>query len=193
MVRARPVSLEKEEGLAQIEIERKSGTNWLPWLIGIALLALLAWWFLGRAGDPEPVTATGDVPAAVPPAPVAGAEGAITDWSTFTGDGAALVGRQVALASVPVADVVSDRGFWIGQDQSQRVFVVRTRQDAPGTPADGAVNAGQTVSVFGTVQAMPTDLTQATTEWNLQSTDATALSQQAMYIAADSVRIVQRP
>lgn len=177
--------------MAEIPIERKTGTNWLPWVIGLVLLALLLWWLLSRMGDPEPVVPVATTPDVV--APAAAPAGVITDWSMLTGDAAALVGRQVALTSVPVQSVVSDRGFWIGPSEGERVFAIRTNQSAPVTPPDGAVNTGQTVSVFGTVQAMPADLTQQATDWNLQSTDVSLLSQQSMYIAADSVRILQTP
>ena len=176
--------------MAELHIEKKSSTAWIWWILGLVLLALLAWWLFGMGDDPE-VAPVGAVPEAVAPAPVAAV--GITDWAGLTGAGDAAVGQTVALTSVPVVNVVSDRGFWIGTGEADRMFVIRTNQAAAATPPDGAVNAGQSVSVFGTVQAMPSDLTQQATEWNLQSTDVSQLQQQRMYIAADSVRILQRP
>ncbi len=38
--------------MADINIERKSGAgNVLPWIIGLLVLALLAWWLLAGRGD----------------------------------------------------------------------------------------------------------------------------------------------
>ena len=176
--------------MAEIHIEQKRSNSWIWWLVALAVVAALLWW-LFAAGDDDEVGVVADTSAVV--APVADAPaGPITDLamlSTATTDD--MAGRQVMLSSVPVQQVVSDRGFWIGSEP-QRVFVVRGNQSSPATPPDGAVNAGQTVAVWGVVQNMPTDLTQQTTDWNLQSTDVTALSGQRVYVMADSVQIVAR-
>ena len=180
--------------MAEIKIEEKRGVSPLWWILGLLVLAALAWWLLagrdrGDVADAEPV---GTVGAAEP---AAGATtGAVTDLALLTGGAGAadLVGRNVRLENVPVQSVVSDRGFWVGSGEGQRAFVIRANQTAPGTPPDGAVDAGQQVSIFGMVERMPTDLTQQSTEWNLRSTDSAALSAQPIYVRADSLRIVSR-
>lgn len=183
--------------MAELDIQRKSGSNWLVWLLVLAVVALLAWWLIGLMGDDEAVVADGVVDP-VATAPVAGAAdlntGPILDIAMLNGGMAAeMVGRQVALTSVPVLNVVSDRGFWIGDSEANNVFAIRTNESSPVTPPDGAVNQGQMVNVWGTVQQMPADLTQQATAWNLQSTDAAMLGQEQVYIAVDSVAIMQRP
>ena len=182
--------------MAEIKIEEKKGASWIWWLLGLAVLAALLWWLLAGRNDGEPVVA-GDTAAVVAPGADtaivgATAAGAITDLAMLgTAATADMAGRQVMLTGVPVQEVVSDKSFWIGSE-AQRVFVVRGDESSPATPPDGAVNAGQTISVYGVVQSMPSDLTQQTTAWNLRSTDASALAGQRVYVQADSVQITSR-
>ncbi|MCU0625534.1 MAG: hypothetical protein MUF21_03480 [Gemmatimonadaceae bacterium] len=181
--------------MAEIRIEKKKGTNWLWIILGALLLALLAWWLLGRDtdGDRERV-AGGDVttaPAVAAPAAAASGD-VITDWTMVAASSSGdLAGRRVELTGVPVIEAVSDRGFWIG-NASARAFVVRGNQSLPSTAPDGAVDAGTTVRIWGTVVRMPTELTEQNTEWKLRDTDRDALGRQAAYVMADSVRLESR-
>lgn len=189
--------------MAHIEIqEKRGGASRLWWILGLVLLALVLWWLLAR-GDRDVVTENPvDVPVATTPAvgtaPATGdaSAGVITDLATLTSvtDTMGLVGRRVALTGVPVRQAVSDRGFWMGSgtEPGQGVFAVRMHQSSSATAPDGAVDAGTTVNVYGTVHAMPADLTQKNTEWNLKSTDAQLLSQQKVYVLADSVQLANR-
>lgn len=181
--------------MAEIRIERKSGMNWLWVLLGLLLAALIAWWLLGRGDDVADPVADGAVaaPAAVATTEVGtDASALLTDWNALTAASAGdLDGRQVALANAPVVDVVSDKGFWIG-DATNRAFVVRGNQSLPSTAPDGAVNTGQAVAIWGRVVRMPTDLRQQSTEWNLRATDREAMGRPGGYVMADSVRIVSR-
>ena len=43
--------------MAEIQLERKEGKNWLWIVLGLLLLALLAWWLLSQRGDDDPVVA----------------------------------------------------------------------------------------------------------------------------------------
>ena len=182
--------------MAEINIERKQGGGWIWWLLGLAVLAALLWWLLAGRNDDEAVVA-GDTAAVVAPgaeSPATGvaATGPITDLAMLGAASTAdMAGRQVMLTGVPVQEVVSDKGFWLGTE-SERVFVVRGDESSPATPPDGAVNAGQTLAVYGVVQNMPSDLTQQTTAWNLRSTDVSALAGQRVYVQADSVQIISR-
>lgn len=182
--------------MAEIHIEQKRSSSWIWWLVGLAVLAAVLWWLFAASDDDAAVVA-GDTAAVVAPGaetPVVAdpATGPITDLTMLgTAATADMAGRQVMLTGVPVQEVVSDKGFWLGSE-AQRVFVVRGDESSPATPPDGAVDAGQTVDVFGVVQRMPSDLTQQTTAWNLRSTDASVLANQPVYVQADSVRIVSR-
>jgi hypothetical protein len=189
--------------VAHIDIQKKSGSNWLWWILGLVILALLVWWLVGSTHRDSTTTSNGAVaaPAVVAAAPgmdsgYAGAASVITDLGVLTSSdsASALAARAVVLTGVPVASVVSDKGFWAGTGtaDSQRVFVVRGNQSASYTAPDGAVSAGSRVNVYGVVQAMPADLTQQATDWNLKSTDSQALAAQRIYVQADSVRIASR-
>lgn len=181
--------------MAKIDIQKKQGSNWLWWAIGLVVLALLAWWLIVANGH-KTMVGEGDVvatPAAVPVAATS-SEGVITDLTTLTAATTAgqLAGRPVMLSSVPVVKAVSDKAFWAGSGSaaSDQIFVVRGNQSASYTAPDGAVNAGKNAMIYGTVQAMPSDLTQQTIDWNLASTDQQALAARPLYIMADSVRLV---
>jgi hypothetical protein len=191
--------------MAQIEIEKKSGgTNWLWWIIGLIIAALLLWWLISafsshdaNAAAVTDTTAAMTAPVATTPVatttnlpPAAGTP--ITDMAMLTtvNDTTGLVGRPVQLTNVPVSNVVSDRGFWVGSSGS-RVLAVRMDQLSPMTPPNGAVNAGERVDVFGTLRSVPTDLTAQALPWHPKtSADSAALTGQRVYIAADSVRIL---
>ena len=178
--------------MAQLHIQEKNSATWVWWVIGIIVLALLAWWLFAGNRDDTVV----EQPAAVTPvAPATTTDDRVTDLSVLTSTTAlSAANRSVALSSVPVTNVVSDKGFWIGGTDAvnQGVFVVRGNQDASYTAPDGAVMAGQQVAVYGVVQQMPSDLSQQAVDWNLNSTDQTLLASQAIYILADSVRIQSR-
>lgn len=190
--------------MAQLDIQAKRGLSWIWWIVGLIVLALIIWWFVaGRnrsttvADVAAPAVATGAMAAATTDtmagSGMANTGGAVTDLSmlagaTTIGD---LAGRAVILRNAPVARVVSDKGFWAGTGTGphQAVFVVRGNQNASYTAPNGAVDAGKQVNVYGTVQAMPGDLTQQTTSWNLGSADKQMLGGQPLYVSADSVRI----
>ncbi|HEU4747038.1 MAG TPA: hypothetical protein VFS56_00955 [Gemmatimonadaceae bacterium] len=184
--------------MAELDIQQKGRSPWLWWVIGLIVLAVLLWWFTSMR-DRDPAVGE-NIGAPVPfpmtdPGVATTAAGPITDLSTLavatTADD--LVGRQVSLNNVPVATVASDKGFWAGSGGTtgQNVFVVRGNQNASYTAPDGAVNAGRNVNVYGVVRAMPSDMTQQSTEWNLRSTDRDRLATRPLYVHADSVRIAR--
>ena len=46
--------------MADINVERKRGPNWLPILIGLIVLGLLAWLLLNMLGDDDDADNNGD-------------------------------------------------------------------------------------------------------------------------------------
>ena len=149
-------------------------------------VAALLWSRLAGRDDGEPVvagdTAAVAAPSADSPTVGAAATGAVTDLAMLgTAATADMAGRQVMLTGVPVQEVVSDKGFWLGSE-SGRVFVLRGDESSPASPPDGAGNAGQTVSIVGVVPSMPSDLTQQTSAWNPRSTDVGVLAGQRVYV-----------
>lgn len=185
--------------MAHLDIQEKRSSSWIWWVIGLVLLALLAWWLLSANNREDDVTDAGVAPvpviagdpAAAAPAP-ASAE-TITDLNALTSasDPNMLMGRRVVLTGVPVAQAVSDKGFWIGSGSAvgEGVFAVRTNQSQANTAPDGAMRAGRSANVFGVIQAIPTNLTEQTATWNLRETDTQVLSQHRFYIHVDSVRL----
>lgn len=184
--------------MAEINIEKKQGTNIWAWLIPLLLVAALLWWFFGRGGD-EVTTAIDADTAAVAAGDVADADAAagapITDVVAIVAvpDRMPLIGRRVQLTSVPVLSVPGDETFWVGSSESERLFVAL--DPAPGTsapvesPTD--VDAGQRVTVAGVLRQVPTDLAEWRTRWNLDDATAEALTAGQVYLAADRVAIAQ--
>ena len=137
--------------MAEINVERKDTSIW-PWILGLLLLALLAWGVYELLNDDAevpvaeaPVLPAPPVvdevqplpPAANPPTPIAQAPG--IPVSQIIESPATWTGRRLT-GEVQVTEVVSDRGFWI-TDQGERLFVVLN--ETPGEVRD--INAGQTI------------------------------------------------
>lgn len=158
--------------MAEIPLEKKGGIPWWVWLLLALLVAALLWWLLDDRDEPEQVAAApyeqvapaadadavGATPTTTAPAPGAGAaSGPITDLAAIAGAAASgeIVGRQVELNGVPVLEMVSDAGFYIGSSPAQRVYVLLDEQKTPNQPGEGRVNVnkGQTVGLSGTVRS----------------------------------------
>lgn len=146
--------------MADINVERKSsgGRNFLPWILGLLLLAALLWGLMSLfGGDDEveetpvaPVSEAVPVTEAPPVAPAAAAPAAgavILPVAAIIAGPAGYVG-QAQMGTVRVAEVVSDRGFWI-EEGGQRMFAVVA--EPQGTEQRLNINAGQTLNLSGTV------------------------------------------
>lgn len=184
--------------MADIDIERKSGgMAWLWWLLGLLLLALLAWWLLSGDDEPEvavvdPVAAPVAGPMATTPAPVAQGQACVGEVlaapTTF-------VGRSLGTCPMRVVEVVSDRGFWV-EENGQRVFVIINESPA-GAAAPGVadtqgqaderpnVNAGETINV---TEAMVMDNV-ANVAGPLEEQTRTIAQQQPWFLVTDGRNI----
>jgi len=191
--------------MAEISIQKKENSKWLPLVIGLVLAAGAAWWIMSsRArvngvggpdamGPNEGYTASG-APVMMPPR-----DGVITDFATLMRPTTenTFIGQSVVLSSIPVIDAVSDRGFWAGtgnitNNPGENVFVVRGNQNASFTAPNGSVRRGESVMIYGVVQKTPGDLTANATGWTLTSATQSELAKRPFYIMADSVRLVAR-
>jgi hypothetical protein len=139
--------------MADIDVERKSSMAWLWWLLGLLVLALLAWLLLRGGDDPEvaavePLPAPAPVTPATTPEPIA--QGPLCVAQALSG-ATPNIGQTLGTCSMNVVEVVSDRGFWI-EENGERVFVV-INEGAPGVAdTQGAaerpdINPGQTITV----------------------------------------------
>lgn len=136
--------------MAEIDIERKDRSPWM-WIIGV-LAALLLLWGLFELLDGDDDVAEGPVatesvvtapvvdPAVVtPPAAPDATAGEVIPVAVIVATPSNFANQRVS-GTARVAEVVSDRGFWI-EDGGQRVFAII---DEP-KPEIMNVNAGQTV------------------------------------------------
>lgn len=152
--------------MADIDIERKRGTNWLWPLLALLLLGLLVWAALEMMGDDDevavaPAGSTAVVetaPPVVATEPAAPATGSPTIADVLANP-SAYAGQPFSTSQVRVAEVVGDRGFWI-ESNGQRMFVVKNEspqagvadvQGAADTRDARSVNAGDMVQINGTL------------------------------------------
>ena len=205
--------------MANIPVRRRGGIpSWVWWLLGLILLAILALIILalcspfGRPEATSPIaavaqpsptapTAAKTSPAAggVPPSPVApspspGGVVVVSEPELGQPDRLlAMVDRPVQLTQVSVLDVVSDAGFWVGPNPSQRLFVVLEEDRTPGQKVEGKVdvNPGQTVNLTGDIERV-TNVDEIRRRWNLQPPAVEALQGQQVFMLARSVEIVSR-
>jgi hypothetical protein len=138
----------RSEPMADIHVERKSPAIW-PWVVGLVALGLLIWALsalFGGGGEEEAgelgfvAPMEGEAPPVAPP--LDGMQGVVAGAgfpvSEILRSPAEWSGRTVA-GEVRVAEVPTDRGFWI-EDRGERIFVILG--DAPAEqPVD--VQAGQ--------------------------------------------------
>lgn len=170
--------------MAEIPVERKSAFPWWIAILAAIIVAALAWWWIAddkEVGEPlAPPAATGET-AGTPGGPLTTIEAIFTSADPTT-----LVGRQVALTSVPVQAVPGDRIFMVGPAADRAVMVLLDETPTPGTPVEGRVevNAGQIVSLTGVVRA-------ASDLGNNPAAAAAMPSGQDIYILTDSVQVVE--
>lgn len=101
-------------------------------------------------------------------------------------DRPSLVGKRVQLTDVPVRSVVSDRGFWVGPSDGQRMFVrLDEKLDKGGMEQKLDVNKGQARTITGVIRELPSaqDIQR---QWGLESSEAAALKGERIYLHAEN-------
>lgn len=134
--------------MAEIPVSRKGGIPWWAWaLLAVLAVVLLIWLLSSTNDDREGAVALRE------PAVLAATEAPAT---TIAAVMTAEPGREVALESVRVQEVLGDRGFLVGPSANQSVLVVLDEQPTPATPTEGRydVTAGQLVDVNGVVRSV---------------------------------------
>ena len=203
--------------MANIPVRRRGGIpSWVWWLLGLILLAILALIILALCspfGRPE---ATSPIAAVVQPSPTAPTAAKASPAAAKASPAApspspggvvvvseaelgqpdrllALVDRPVQVTRVTVLDVVSDKGFWVGPNPSQRLFVVLEEDQTAGQKVEGEadVNPGQTVNLTGDIERV-TNVDEIRQRWNLQPPAVEALQGQQVFMLARTVDIVSR-
>jgi hypothetical protein len=151
--------------MAEIPIEKKSGSKWLWILLALLAVILLAWWLLDNGGD-DVVEYTDDTVAVAPVA---------TD--------ALVVGESVDLDAVEVTELAGDMAFYIEMN-GQRVPVFFDQVPTPGDATEGEydINPGSILNIEGEVRSA-TDTLPA-------NADPSILGTSQNYIFANSIEMV---
>ena len=122
---------------------RRGGAGWLWGILGLVMIALVVWlvW-----PEDEEVFTDADVAAELEPvpAPTTGEPGEVT-LAMILDNPAEHVGHELPLGEVRVAEVPSDRGFWIESD-GRRLFAILIDQPQE-EPKD--IQAGQSLRLEG--------------------------------------------
>ena len=124
--------------MAEIPVEKRSGSkSWLWILLALLLLGLLAWWLLSDDGD-EVEYIDDTTTAAVAP--------------VTTGE-QLVVGQQVNMEAVEVTSLAGDMAFYIDVN-GERVPVFFDQVPTPGTATEGRydINPGNLVNITGEVR-----------------------------------------
>ncbi|MFN3651322.1 MAG: hypothetical protein ACK47B_17240 [Armatimonadota bacterium] len=186
--------------MPELDIQHRPnpGMSWLPWVIGAVLLALIAWGVY-EVVTPEratgPATTTDQVAGQREETPPAGTQ---PGEGTGTMAGAALPLAAITQApntyfgqpvegTATVAEVVSDRGYWV-EEGGSRMFVVQSEQ-LPEAALD--VNAGQRVRIRGTVMDTQ-QMGQTPDVANMDQQARQILQDQPAFIHATDVTILDR-
>lgn len=168
--------------MADIDLERKKsgGMGWLWWALGLLALVLIVWW-VWPDGDDEFADVDADpvetVAPAATPEPAAGVSlGDILDNPDE------YIGETFPTTEVTVAEVPTDRGFWIESD-GRRLFAIINDQPRE-QPTD--LNPGQTLRITGGTLRDATflpDISGATLD---ASTEDTAEGQEVFLVVDES-------
>lgn len=173
--------------MAQINVERKSSSSWMWWLLGLVIVALLIW-AIAEAMDRNrevaavaPVGTMADRYEAQPVTPgtpeMSGMVAGIP-LDRIVANPGSWAGQSVS-GEVKVAQVVSDRGFWI-EGQGERLFVLLN--EISGEVQD--VNAGQTIRMTDARVYSADDLSQLPGE--MQAEARSIARNEAVVLAVDS-------
>ena len=189
--------------MARIPVEKKGGTPWWLWLLGLLLLVGLIWLVAGLLdNDPEGVEVvdvdpveTYEEPSNVTPAATTGM---ITSIATILDaeDKTALAGRQVQLSNLRVTEVIGDSTFYVTPENAptdRRLFVALDEViPAPPESVEGRydVTQGQVVTLHGTLRAL-----QRTDPgvWGITSQEAQRMMDDEIYLRAQRLEITSRP
>ena len=153
--------------MAEIPIEKKSGSKWLWILLALLALALIAWWLLDNDGDD--VVEYTDETVVADTVPVA--------------TSMLVVGESVDLDAVEVTELAGDMAFYIEMN-GERVPVFFDQVPTPGDATEGEydINPGSILNIEGEVRSA-TDTLPA-------NADPSILGTLQNYIFANSIEMV---
>ena len=153
--------------MANIPVERTDTgvPPWL-WLVGLLLLGLLAWFLFETLGDDDEVVVADDTEVVATP-----------------------VADAFDMSDVYVTRVVGDNTFFVAStpDGTDERLVYLEEEPTPGDATEGRydVTEGQRLSITGTMEPTPADLT----PWGLTTEQASTVGDQ--YIRATSLTVLE--
>ena len=153
--------------MANIPVER-TNTGIPPWLwiLGLLLLGLLAWFLISALGDDDDDVVVAEDTTTEVVAPAAALD----------------------LSDVYVTRVVSDNAFFVASTPggTDETLVYLEEEPTPGTATEGRydVTEGQHLSITGTMEPTPADLT----AWGLTPDEASGVGEQ--YVRATSLTVL---
>lgn len=185
--------------MADIPVEKRGGTPWWYWLVGLLVLAGVIW-LVAELFDAEPdedeLGAAEDIEEPETAEPDTAAGDLIMDVALLLDaeDPQALAGRRVQLSDLRVTSVVGDSTFYVSpQDaEEERRFLVALDEQIPAPPEDVEgrydVTEGQIVSLSGTVH----ELTRREPEtWGITGAEAEQMLDDEIYLRAQQLDITQ--
>lgn len=135
--------------MPELDIQRKSAATYWWVLLLVLLLAVFIIWWLAAAWDNDPEVAVVRPEGAAAPAGATATPGTanveVIPVAAILAEPGSYADRTVQ-GTARVVQVISDRGFWI-EENNQRLFVVLNEQ----RPETVDINAGQTVRLSGRV------------------------------------------
>lgn len=110
--------------MAEIPVERKSGSKWWLWLILLLLVVALIWWLVGEGDDPELEAV--DTVAVEESADLDSVDATATGEMTLAAilaNPSSYYGMEGFTGEVEVGGPLTDRGFWI-ENEGARMFAI---------------------------------------------------------------------
>lgn len=103
-----------------------------------------------------------------------------------------LVGRRVRFTDVKVQSVVGDRGFFIGPNNNQRLFVRLTKPlDTGRAETIVNVNEGQVRTLSGIIKQLPS-ADEVRQQWGLNAQESAALERDRVYLEANIIELLEK-
>ena len=172
--------------------ERKS-PKWLLWIPLVLLLLLGLYALYAATRDDQAVvndqtqSEQVDQPDQAPA--TAGDETTLRSLAALQAetDSTALVGRTVILDNEPVAAVIGDRSFTIGETTTPTYAVLDENLNDANSEQAVRVQAGQSYDIEGVIVAAPESAETIMQEFQLTETQAQELQQQGYYIAVNRI------
>lgn len=175
--------------MADINLERKrGGGGWIVGLLALIALALVIWWVWPDDDDDDLYDDTAMVTSVEPATtPVEPETAPAPTLAAVLANPGAYVGQDFPAGEVTVAEVPTDRGFWI-EHAGDRLFAIIV-DDPQEQPLD--INPGQTLQIDGGTLRAPGAIGSLPGTGLDADTEALANEQEAFLVVNESaIRIL---